>query len=116
MSRESDAATYRSVLAIPDFRRLVAGFMASQLGDWLYNVALLVYVADKTHSASWVAAATMVRLIPLAVVGPFAGVIADRYERVGVMIRSAARAIVRQSYVAARAGRRRGCRVFRSAA
>ena len=81
-------ATYRSVLSIPDFRRLVAGLLASQLGDWLYNVALLVYTYDKTHSATWVAAATMIRLIPLAVLGPFAGVIADRYERATVMVRS----------------------------
>jgi CRP-like cAMP-binding protein/predicted MFS family arabinose efflux permease len=80
--------TYRSILGVRDFRALVCGFMASQLGDWLYNVALLVYVYDETHSATWVAAATMIRLVPLAVLGPFAGVVADRWDRVTVMIGS----------------------------
>ena len=84
-----DGSSYRSVLAIRDFRLLVVGAAASQIGDWLYNVALLVYVYDKTHSASWVAAATMVRLIPLVVLGPLGGVVADRFDRVRVMIGSA---------------------------
>src|SRR3954468_14323460 len=77
---------YRSVLAIRDFRMLVIGSTASQVGDWLYNVALLVYVFDKTGSAAWVAAATMVRLLPFVVLGPVGGVIADRYERMQVQI------------------------------
>ncbi|MBV9485892.1 MAG: MFS transporter, partial [Frankiaceae bacterium] len=82
------SATYRSILAVRDFRALVCGLMASQLGDWLYNVALLVYVFDQTHSPTWVALATMIRLVPIAVLGPFAGVVADRWDRVTVMIRS----------------------------
>src|SRR4051812_43045153 len=65
---------------------LVLGSGASQIGDWLYNVALLVYVFEKTGSASWVAAATMVRLLPFVILAPIGGVIADRYERMRVQI------------------------------
>ena len=36
----------------------------SQIGDWLYNAALLRYVFSATHSAAWVGAATIGRLLP----------------------------------------------------
>jgi MFS family permease len=79
-------SSYRSVLVDRDFRMLFAGSIASQMGDWLYNVALLVYVYGRTHSAAWVAAATIVRLVPLVVLGPIGGVVADRFERISVMV------------------------------
>jgi MFS family permease len=82
-------SSYRSVLVDRDFRLLMAGSTASQMGDWLYNVALLVYVFGRTHSAAWVAAATIVRLVPVVVLGPLGGVVADRFERISVMVYSA---------------------------
>ena len=60
-----------------DFRLLVAGMVISQTGDWLYNVALLIFVLDRTHSGAWVAAAGIVRLVPYVVFGTFGGVIAE---------------------------------------
>jgi hypothetical protein len=33
-----------------DFRYLLIAFAVSKTGDWLYGVALLVFVFDKTHS------------------------------------------------------------------
>ena len=71
-----------------DFRALVAGLAISQTGDWLYNVALLVFVLRATHSASWVAAAGIVRLLPYVLFGTLGGVIADRFPRKRVMIAS----------------------------
>ena len=55
----------RGVLRIRDMRLLLAGFVVSRTGDFLYTVALVVFVADSTGSAGWVAAASLVRLIPL---------------------------------------------------
>jgi hypothetical protein len=37
-------------------RLLIGGTGLSQIGDWLYNVALIVFVFDRTGSAAWVAA------------------------------------------------------------
>jgi MFS family permease len=71
-----------------DLRYLVAGLAVSQTGDWLYNVALLVFVLQRTGSPAWVAAAGIVRLIPYVVFGPIGGVIADRYPRKRVMVYS----------------------------
>ena len=71
-----------------DFRLLVTGLVISQTGDWLYNVALLIFVLGRTHSGGWVAAAGIVRLVPYVLFGTFGGVIADRYDRKTVMIAS----------------------------
>jgi MFS family permease len=71
-----------------DFRRLMASEAVSQVGDWLYNVALAVYVFDRTHSAAWVGAMTLLRLVPYVLFAPIGGVIADRYERRAVLIYS----------------------------
>src|SRR6476659_3283951 len=74
-------AAYRGVLAIRDARALIGASAASQVGDWLYNAALLAYVFHATHSAVWVGAATICRLLPYVLLGPFGGVIADRHPR-----------------------------------
>ena len=68
------------------YRILLVGSTISQSGDWLYNVALAVYVFDRTGSAGWVAAATVLRLVPYIVLAPLGGVVADRFDRRRVMI------------------------------
>jgi MFS family permease len=77
---------YRDVLAIPAARALIAASAASQIGNWLYNAALLGYVYSATHSAGWVGAATICRLLPYVLLGPFAGAFADRYPRRTVLL------------------------------
>ena len=71
-----------------DFRLLIAGMGLSQTGDWLYNVALIVFVLERTGSATWVAAAGIVRLLPYVVFGTIGGMIADRRPRRATMIQS----------------------------
>jgi MFS family permease len=74
-------AGYRGVLAIREARVLIGASAVSQMGDWLYNAALLAYVFQATHSAVWVGAATLCRLLPYVLLGPLGGAIADRYPR-----------------------------------
>ena len=76
---------YRGVLAIRDARALIAASAASQIGDWLYNAALLGYVYAATGSATWVGAATICRLLPYVLLGPIGGAIADRFPRRSVL-------------------------------
>jgi CRP-like cAMP-binding protein/predicted MFS family arabinose efflux permease len=76
----------KSALSHRDYRFLLPGFAVSVIGDWLYGVALIVLVYDRTHSAGWVAAVTIIRLIPYVAFGALAGVVADRYERRKVML------------------------------
>ncbi len=77
---------YRGVLAIHDARALIGASAASQLGDWLFNAALLGYVYSATGSPGWVGAATICRLLPYVLLGPVGGMIADRYDRRTVLL------------------------------
>src|SRR5262245_65386887 len=79
-------AGYRGVLEIKDARALIAASAASQIGDWLYNAALLGYVYAATGSATWVGAATICRLLPYVLLGPIGGAIADRFSRRSVLV------------------------------
>jgi len=70
------------------FRVLIAALAVSSLGDWLYNVALLAFVYDRTHSATWVALTTAARVAPIVVLGPLGGMLTDRHDRRVLMITS----------------------------
>jgi MFS family permease len=76
----------RSALRHRNFRRLLVGLAVSQAGDWLYNVALLAFVYERTHSAGWLAATTAARVLPIVVLGPLGGVMADRFDRRRTMV------------------------------
>ncbi len=78
--------TMRSALRTSPFRRLLTGLAISQAGDWLYNVALLAFVYERTHSAGWLAATTAARVLPLVLFGPLGGIVADRFDRRTVMV------------------------------
>ena len=77
---------YRSALANRDLRLLLVAMLVSMAGSWAYNVALLAVVYERTGSLAWVGAATVGRFIPQLLFSPYAGVIADRFERVRVMV------------------------------
>src|SRR5215472_15925992 len=83
---ESIVRPYRDVLAIRGARALIGASAASQIGNWLYNAALLGYVYSATRSAGWVGAATVCRLLPYVLLGPFGGAVADRFRRRTVLL------------------------------
>jgi predicted MFS family arabinose efflux permease len=71
-----------------DLRVLFGGLVVSQAGDWLYNLALLAFVYERTGSTAWVGLTTAARILPEVVLGPLGGVLADRHDRRVVMILS----------------------------
>jgi CRP-like cAMP-binding protein len=79
---------YRSALRHRDLRLLLSSLVISATGSWAYNVALLAFVFERTHSLGWVGAAGIVRFVPALVLSPYAGVIAERTERVRLMAAS----------------------------
>ncbi|MDP9227339.1 MAG: MFS transporter [Actinomycetota bacterium] len=83
---EEKRGAFRAAFSHRDYRLLLPGFAVSVIGDWLYGVALVVLIYNRTHSPGWVAAATIIRLIPYVAFGAVGGVIADRYERRKVML------------------------------
>jgi MFS family permease len=68
------------------FHLLITSLAVSSSGDWLYNVALLALVYERTGSATWVSLTTAARLFPIVALGPVGGVLADRYDRRRLMI------------------------------
>jgi MFS family permease len=77
---------YRSALRHRDVRLLLTSLLISASGSWAYNVALLAFVFERTNSLAWVGAAGIVRFVPALVLSPYAGVLAERMERVRLMI------------------------------
>lgn len=68
------------------FHLLITSLAVSACGDWLYNVALLAFVYERTGSATWVSLTTAARLFPIVALGPIGGVLADRYDRRRLMV------------------------------
>ncbi|MDX2295316.1 MULTISPECIES: MFS transporter [Streptomyces] len=74
----------RVLLRLRDFRRLLAVRLLSQCADGVYQVALATYVVfspEKQTSPAAIASAMAVLLLPYSLVGPFAGVLLDRWQR-----------------------------------
>ncbi|MEU6143313.1 MFS transporter [Streptomyces sp. NPDC047081] len=74
----------RVLLRFRNFRRLLAVRLLSQGADGVYQVALAAYVVfspEKQTSAAAIASAMAVLLLPYSLVGPFAGVLLDRWRR-----------------------------------
>ncbi|KAB2973716.1 MFS transporter [Streptomyces sp. SS1-1] len=72
-----------------DFRRLLAVRLFSQGADGVYQTALATYVVfspEKQSSAGAIAAAMAVLLLPYSLVGPFSGVLLDRWRRRQVLL------------------------------
>jgi MFS family permease len=64
----------------------LASFAVSSIGDFFYFVAIVVFLLERTGSASWLAAAVVARLLAYALFGSFGGVMADRYDRRRLMV------------------------------
>ncbi|MFE4617909.1 MULTISPECIES: MFS transporter [Streptomyces] len=74
----------RVLLRLTNFRRLLAVRLLSQCADGVYQVALATYVVfspEKQTSPTAIASAMAVLLLPYSLVGPFAGVFLDRWQR-----------------------------------
>jgi MFS family permease len=69
-----------------NFRLVYIGQTISQLGDWFNAVAIFALLLDLTGSATAVAWMMIVQFLPVAIVGPLAGVVVDRVDRRRLMI------------------------------
>jgi len=82
-------ADLRTVLRGRGFRRLFAVRIGGQLGDGVFQVAMASYVffsPERHATAPTAAQAFAVLLLPYSLVGPFAGVLLDRWRRRQVLL------------------------------
>ncbi len=86
----SGAAAIRSVLRIRPFRRLWIVLGAASFGDWLGLLATSVFAAAQVSGDTAKGAAfgslIAIRLLPALLLGPVAGVFADRFDRRWTMV------------------------------
>lgn len=76
---------YFASLAYPDFRRLWLASVCSHSSHWALIIARGALVKLLTDSDLWVGMVTFAAMIPAVIVTPFAGYLADRFDRRTVM-------------------------------
>jgi MFS family permease len=81
----------RAVLREPHFGQLYATRLTAQAADGIFQVALASFVLfspEKQATAGRTAATFATLLLPYSVVGPFAGVFIDRWQRRTILVRA----------------------------
>ena len=74
----------KALWPLRDFRRLFAVRLVSQCGDGMFQVglaSLFFFSPENASTAAGVASAFAVLLLPFTIVGPWAGVLLDRWRR-----------------------------------
>lgn len=70
----------------PNYRSLWLGAVISHLGDWFNLIASASLIATLTDSGAAISYLFLSRFLPLFFFSPFAGVIADRFDRRRILI------------------------------
>jgi MFS family permease len=79
----------RDAVRSDDFRALLAARLVSTVGDGLFQAALVASIVFAPQGQSTVAGfaiATLVVVLPFSIVGPFAGVLIDRWPRRRILL------------------------------
>ncbi len=74
-------AAYRRLLGNGPLSRLLLGEFVSSIGDWLYLVALLIIIYERTNDAVVLGIVGAARVLPYVFLSIPAGIVADRFDR-----------------------------------
>ncbi|HUP86040.1 MAG TPA: MFS transporter [Acidimicrobiales bacterium] len=69
-----------------DFTIFWLGALASNTGSWVQNLAVPFVLYQITKSAFWVGLSTFTQFLPVMLLGPLAGSVADRFDRRRVLL------------------------------
>ncbi|MCE4267070.1 MFS transporter [Rhodococcus globerulus] len=83
--RGLQARTFAS-LSNPNFRLFMSGQSVSLTGNWMQTIAQSWLVLELTGSATAIGIVLALQTIPMLLLGPYGGVIADRFDRRTLMI------------------------------
>lgn len=75
-----------AALAVPGYRRFVAGQGVSLVGSWTETVAQAVLVLSVTHSGVMLGVVAALRYLPVLLLSPYAGLVVDRHDRRRVLV------------------------------
>jgi MFS family permease len=73
-------------LAIPNYRRYLRGQSVSLMGTWMQMTAQAWLVLTLSNSASTLGVIIALQTLPVLILGPYGGVIADRVNKLRLMI------------------------------
>jgi MFS family permease len=77
---------YRRVLRNEPLTRLLAGEVVSSIGDWLYLVAIMVLIYERTEDPMLLGIVGAARVAPYVLLSVPAGFVADRFDRRLILI------------------------------
>ncbi len=69
-----------------NFRRFWVGALVSNSGSWLQNLTIPFVLFEITREGKWVGFASFAAIVPVMLLGPVAGNVADRFDRRHVLI------------------------------
>ncbi len=73
-------------LSVPNYRRYYAGQSISLIGTWMQMTAQAWLVWSLTGSSTWLGVIIALQTVPVLLLGPYGGVIADRVEKRKLMV------------------------------
>lgn len=88
MGNPARITSFLAVLALPNYGIYTAGNSISLIGIWVQRIATGWLTWELTGSGVWLGIMAFADLFPTAIVGPFAGVIADRTNRLRLTLMS----------------------------
>jgi MFS family permease len=75
-----------AALAVPNYRRYLGGQSISLIGTWMQMTAQSWLVVQLTHSSTTLGVIVALQTLPVLLLGPYGGVIADRVDKRRLMI------------------------------
>jgi MFS family permease len=75
-----------AALSVPNYRRYVAGQAVSLIGTWMQMTAQSWLVLSLTHSSAMLGLIIALQTLPVLLLAPYGGVIADRIDKRRLMI------------------------------
>jgi MFS family permease len=75
-----------AALSVPNYRRYFGGQSISLIGTWMQMTAQAWLVLTLTHSSTWLGAIIALQTLPVLLLAPYGGVIADRMDKRRLMI------------------------------
>jgi len=75
-----------AALAVPNYRRYISGQAVSLVGTWMQMIAQAWLVLELTNSSVALGVVTALQTLPVLLLGPYGGVVADRVDKRRLMI------------------------------
>ena len=75
-----------AALEVPNYRRYIRGQAVSLIGTWMQMTAQSWLVLQLSHSATVLGVVVALQTVPVLLLGPYGGVIADRVDKRRMMI------------------------------